>query len=119
MSGVAGTEGYGVVPLTGLTVHSRGGGGTVGVLGSSWWTSRALRDLLVISGWNREHVGMISVHHPSDTHPTASGQELPWWRPVVSADVSVGDRSRTRNHLITWADLGVDGIRRWFWLRER
>ncbi|WIB68099.1 hypothetical protein DEI93_03385 [Curtobacterium sp. MCBD17_035] len=81
--------------------------------------SRALHDLLVISGWNREHVSMISVHHPSDTHPTASGQELPWWRPVVSADVSVGDRPRTRNHLITWADLGVDGIRRWFCLRER
>jgi hypothetical protein len=73
----------------------------------------------VISGWNKERLGMTSVHHRSDTQPTSSGQDLPWWRPVVSVDVSEGDRPRTRHHLITWEDLGVDGVRRWFWLRER
>jgi hypothetical protein len=81
--------------------------------------ARALRDLLVMSGWHDETYSVLSVHHPDDTEEYSDGRLLPWWRIVASSNATAAARPAKRNHLITYGDLGVEGLREWFGLRDR
>ncbi|WP_148287005.1 HEPN domain-containing protein [Curtobacterium sp. B18] len=81
----------------------------------------ALRDLLVISGWHTE-VGLIhSVQHPADVYVYRDGDERMFWRPVTSSHEKTALRPKRRHHLITYQDLGPEGLRCWFgvWSRLR
>ncbi|SFF55287.1 HEPN domain-containing protein [Curtobacterium sp. YR515] len=79
----------------------------------------ALRDLLVVSGWHAEVGAMHSVQHPADAYIYRDGDERMFWRPVTSGQEKTAVRPKRRHHLITYEDLGPDGLRRWFaiWAR--
>lgn len=62
---------------------------------------------------------MHSVQHPADAYIYRDGDERMFWRPVTSGQEKTAVRPKRRHHLITYEDLGPDGLRRWFaiWAR--
>lgn len=79
----------------------------------------ALRDLLVMSGWNEEACSVTAVHHPDDVLRLLDRDERPWWRDVASSRTQTAEHPKNRHHLLAYSDLKVDGLRRWFGLRDR
>jgi hypothetical protein len=79
----------------------------------------ALRDLLIISGWNDEASAVKTVHHADDVLRVADDDERPWWRHVASSRTQAAERPKSRHHLIAYNELQVSGLRQWFALRER
>lgn len=79
----------------------------------------ALRDLLVVSGWHTEVGSIHSVQHPADVHVYRDGDERMFWRPVTSSQEKTAFRPKRRRHLITYEDLGPDGLRCWFGIWAR
>ncbi|QSB23676.1 ApeA N-terminal domain 1-containing protein [Curtobacterium sp. 24E2] len=79
----------------------------------------ALRDLLVVSGWHAEVGAIHSVQHPGDAYMYRDGDERMFWRPVISSQEETALRPKRRHHLVTYDDLGPDGLRCWFGLWAR
>lgn len=81
---------------------------------------RGLRDLLVVSRWNRETVKVVGALREDDPLRTLDGRTHgEQWREVV-----MPDRKETRPpagfrpHLVEHRDMGEDGFAAWLALRE-
>lgn len=75
---------------------------------------RGLRDLLAVSRWRREEFTEAFARADDDR---ASEDRL--WAPTISKSI-VGDElpMNSREHLIQFTDIGLQGIASWFSLRE-
>lgn len=80
---------------------------------------RALRDLLVVSGWHDEVARVDTVQHADDLFRYREDATRLFWRRVMAEREKPATRPKHRYHLIEYNDLGVDGLRRWFSIRDR
>jgi len=83
-------------------------------------THLALRDLLVLSQWRREVARVVSVLRTDDAfHHRADDTTHDQWRAVVTGQ-SVEDPEPVsfRRHLISFKEIGLEGLRKWLSLRD-
>ncbi|WP_134768574.1 HEPN domain-containing protein [Nocardioides sp. 1609] len=80
-----------------------------------------VRDLLVLSRWRRETCIVATIARTDDFLPSADDDPSEHWQSrnvVVPEDEPSPPPSRYRPHLMRYADLGQEGIRRWLTLRD-
>jgi hypothetical protein len=80
----------------------------------------AMRDLLVISQWRAEVMTVTAALRDDDLVITGDGENHgPQWRAVVPAHGEEGPpKPSYRRHLITFSDIGIEGVERWLALRD-
>ncbi len=79
----------------------------------------AIRDLLALSQWRPEVARIDWVQRADDPYVSHTGEELPMWKAVVSADVDEAPPpARFRRHLIVFEEIGIPGMDRWLQLRD-
>lgn len=92
---------------------------------SSWrvheMAMRAVRDLLAVSRWRAESLIPVSVARTEDSLDGNTPEEdrRQWWRAVVDSRApEPKEDSQRLEHLISWEDIGPDGLARWIKLRD-
>lgn len=80
----------------------------------------ALRDLLMLSSWRKEHCAVKFLLREDDVIETADGTNHgAYWREVLHKEaVAPASRGAGVDHLIRFNDIGVAGLREWLPLRE-
>lgn len=81
---------------------------------------RALRDLVVLSRWNRESCIPAQARRDDQTTESLSGEEHPAeWLPVTEGREEASETpARVKEHLMPYKELGEAGVRDWVELRE-
>ncbi|WP_313540399.1 ApeA N-terminal domain 1-containing protein [Leifsonia aquatica] len=81
---------------------------------------RAIRDLLVLSRWHAESCVEVRAMRSDDPLTTMDGETHgeQWREVVVPNDEPTPATTGFRQHLITFAELGEDGVSNWLALRD-
>lgn len=82
---------------------------------------RPIRDLLAVSRWRPESFIPISVARLEDSIPgaTVEAERRQWWRDVIDSSApEPKEENRKLEHLISWEDIGPEGLARWIKLRD-
>lgn len=79
-----------------------------------------VRDLILISRWWPESCTPQRAHRADDPERSHDGEIIgPSWRDVVTADEVAELPTHHRLHLIPFEELGIEGLHKWFELRDR